>query len=242
MLDAVNFDNTAFCDLIERHSMNKRSLYTISLFTLGILAACANAATSPEASAKTAKADAQATAKQVATTAPASPILLAAAEEPAKEQAVGADGFKVPEQKKAMGEAPPPPADVMTPLERVKATPIGKLKNPYANNPDMAKWGQKRYMSNSCNGCHGGTGGGGMCPPLSNETWVYGSDDDTLFRLIALGSDELQKQLGISRKGRENVVGPMPAFGGIIKTDDELWRIITFVRTTYRGDPARKNW
>lgn len=154
--------------------------------------------------------------------------------------AVGADGFALPAQKKSLGEAPPPPADVMTPLERVKITPIGQLKNPYANNIDeMAKWGQKRYMGNSCNGCHGGTGGGGMCPPLSNDVWVYGSDDDTLFRLIALGSIELQKHLNTTRKGRENVVGPMPAFGEIIKTDDEVWRIISFLRTTFRGDPAR---
>jgi mono/diheme cytochrome c family protein len=80
-----------------------------------------------------------------------------------------------------------------------------------------------------------------MCPPISNDTWVYGSDDDTLFRLITLGSDGLQKN-GYVRKGRENVVGPMPAFGQIIKTDDEVWRIISFLRTTYRGDPSRKNW
>ncbi len=25
-----------------------------------------------------------------------------------------------------------------------------------------------------------------MRPPLTNDTWVYGSHDDTLFRLIAL--------------------------------------------------------
>jgi len=160
----------------------------------------------------------------------------------AEAQAVGSDGFPLPAQKKSMGAEPPAPADAMTPMERAKKTPIGELKNPYANNEEMAKWGQKRYMGNSCNGCHGGTGGGGMCPPLSNETWVYGSDDDTLFRLIAMGSDELQKHLGVGRKGRENVVGPMPAFGEIIKTDDELWRIITFIRTTYRGDPSRANW
>ena len=43
-----------------------------------------------------------------------------------------------------------------------------------------------------CNGCHGGGGGGGMCLPLTNETWVYGPDDDTLFRLVALGSAELK--------------------------------------------------
>lgn len=167
-------------------------------------------------------------------TSPAAPTADAAA------PAVGADGFALPAQKKSLGEAPPPPADVMTPLERVKSTPIGQLKNPYSSKiDDMAKWGQKRYMGNSCNGCHGGTGGGGMCPPLSNDVWVYGSDDDTLFRLITLGSIELQKQLGISRKGRENVVGPMPPFGEIIKTDDEIWRILSFVRSIYRGDPTR---
>jgi len=166
-----------------------------------------------------------------------------AADEPVvAEQAIGADGFAIPQQKKKLGDAPPPPADAMSPLERVKITPIGELKNPYKDNADMVKWGQKRYMGNSCNGCHGGTGGGGMCPPISNETWVYGSDDDTLFRLIALGSDEYMKQTGKTRKGRENVVGPMPAFGGIIKTDDEVWRIVTFLRSIYRGDPSRADW
>lgn len=148
------------------------------------------------------------------------------------------DGWPVPQQKKKLGKAPPTPEDAMTPLERVKASPVGTLHNPYRRNlKEMAVWGKKRYFGNSCNGCHGGTGGGGMCPPLSNSTWVYGYDDDTLFRLITLGSDELQKQLKISRKGRENVVGPMPAFGGIIKTDDEVWRIISYLRTIYKGDP-----
>jgi mono/diheme cytochrome c family protein len=50
------------------------------------------------------------------------------------------------------------------------------------------------------------------------------------------------KQTGKTRKGRENVVGPMPAFGGIIKTDDEVWRIVTFLRSIYRGDPSRADW
>jgi mono/diheme cytochrome c family protein len=76
-------------------------------------------------------------------------------------------------------------------------------------------------MSAGCNGCHGGTGGGGMGPPLTNPVWVYGSDDDTLFRLISLGSDELKKQ-GYARKGSENVVGPMPPMGGVLKDSDSV--------------------
>ena len=55
--------------------------------------------------------------------------------------------------------------------------------------------------------------------PSPIQVWVYGKDGDTLFRLIALGSDELQKE-GYTRKGSENVVGPMPPFGGIVKSND----------------------
>lgn len=166
----------------------------------------------------------------------AKPLMLAMADE--EERELDEDGFPIPKQKKKLAEAPPAPADAMSPLERVKSAPVGTLKNPYKHDlNNMAPFGKQRYFGNSCNGCHGGTGGGGMCPPLSNATWVYGKDDDTLFRLIALGSDELQKQLGITRKGRENVVGPMPPFGGIIKTDDEIWRIISYIRTIYNDDP-----
>jgi hypothetical protein len=80
-----------------------------------------------------------------------------------------------------------------------------------------------------------------MCPPLSNETWVYGADDDTLFRLVALGSDELMKQ-GYTRKGRENVVGPMPAHGKLVKTEDDMWRIIYFIRGNFRGEAKNIKW
>jgi mono/diheme cytochrome c family protein len=151
------------------------------------------------------------------------------------------------EQPAASPPAPAPAAaaggasGTMTPLERVAATPKGELKNPFTDKEDAIAEGKKLYFSYSCNGCHGGNGGGGMCPPLSNVVWVYGSDDDTMFRLIAEGTDVLRGH-GYSRKGRENVVGPMPPFGELIPTDDELWKIIAFVRTTYRGDPSRRNW
>lgn len=126
------------------------------------------------------------------------------------------------------------------PTDLIKNTPKGKLVNPYKDTQaDVVAEGGKFLGSYSCSGCHGGGGGGGMCPPLTNDTWVYGGDDDTLFRLVTLGSDELQKQ-GYSRKGRENVVGPMPPFGEIIKSSDDLWKILAFVRSKYSGDPAYK--
>ncbi len=122
--------------------------------------------------------------------------------------------------------------DTTPPLDLAKATPKGGLHNPYNDKIDeIAAVGKKKYLSFSCNGCHGGGGGGGMCPPLTNQTWVYGGDDDTLFRLIAEGSDKLQKEDGYKRVKSEIVVGPMPPFGTIIKTSDDLWKVIAFLRS-----------
>lgn len=129
----------------------------------------------------------------------------------------------------------------MTPRQRTAAVPKGKLKNPYTGNEKMIEEGKALYFSKSCNGCHGGTGGGGMCPPLSNETFVYGGDDDTFFRLMTLGSDELAKA-GYFRKGMEGIVGPMPPFGDLIETDADVWKIIAWIRTVFNGDPKRINW
>jgi mono/diheme cytochrome c family protein len=125
----------------------------------------------------------------------------------------------------------------------VKKTEKGQLKNPYNDKIEaIADQGHKKYLSAGCNGCHGGGGGGGMCPPLTNDTFVYGSDDDTLFRLVTLGSDELQKQ-GYKRVKHEVVTGPMPPFGNIIKTSDDLWKIIAFIRSKNPGSlqPAKSS-
>jgi mono/diheme cytochrome c family protein len=124
----------------------------------------------------------------------------------------------------------------IAPPDLVKQTPKGQIKNPYTDSQaDIVADGEKKFLSYSCNGCHGGGGGGGMCPPLTNDVWVYDGDDDTLFRLVTLGSDELQKA-GYSRHGSENVVGPMPPFGTLIKSSDDLFRILTFVRSKYSSN------
>jgi mono/diheme cytochrome c family protein len=134
------------------------------------------------------------------------------------------------------------PADhaKISPTDLVKNTPKGKLVNPYKDTQeDIVAQGSKDFQRYSCSGCHGGGGGGGMGPPLTNDIWVYGGDDDTLFRLVTLGSDELQKQ-GYTRKGREHVVGPMMPFGTIIQNADDLWKILAFMRSKYSGDPGHK--
>lgn len=128
----------------------------------------------------------------------------------------------------------------VSPLELVKSTPKGKLMNPYKDTQaDVVAQGGKLFQSYSCSGCHGGGGGGGMGPALTNDTWIYGGDDDTLFRLIVLGSDAIQKN-GYSRVGHENVVGPMAPFGTLVKNSDDLWKMLAFIRSKYSGDPTHK--
>lgn len=138
--------------------------------------------------------------------------------------------------------ADPPPADYakVSPSDLVKSAPKGTLVNPYKDTQgDIVAQGETLFVSSSCSGCHGPAGGGGLCPPLTNDIWVYGGDDDTLFRLIALGSDGLQGQ-GYSRMGHESIVAPMPPFGGALKSSDDLWKILAFIRAHYQGDPSRK--
>ncbi len=91
--------------------------------------------------------------------------------------------------------APPADAAKVSPLDLAKATPKGKLANPYRDTQaDIVAQGEALFQRYTCSGCHGPAGGGALCPPVTNDIWVYGGDDDTLFRLIALGSAELQNQ------------------------------------------------
>ena len=126
-------------------------------------------------------------------------------------------------------------ADTTTPMERVTSVPRGQLKSPYPDFAGVAEQGHKLFQAYDCGGCHGGGGGGGMAAPLTNEVWIYGSDDDTLFRLITLGTGSLSpgnafEKQGFVRKGSENVVGPMPPYGEIIATEDDIWKIIAWIR------------
>jgi mono/diheme cytochrome c family protein len=92
------------------------------------------------------------------------------------------------------------PATAIKPVQRADSTPQGKLKNPYSDSDKaIVDSGAKLFSGASCGGCHGGTGGGGICPPLANGVWIYGGDDDTLFRLVTYGTETLQSK-GYSRK------------------------------------------
>jgi mono/diheme cytochrome c family protein len=157
---------------------------------------------------------------------------------------VGLASAAVTYSLRTMGaDNPPASGDLaLKPPDYIAKVPKGQIKNPYKDTQaDIVAQGEHLFLSYGCNGCHGGGGGGGMCPPLTNDTWVYEGDDDTLFRLVTLGSDALQAQ-GYSRHGRENVVGPMPPFGLIVKSTDDLFKMFAFVRSRYNpsADPLYK--
>lgn len=119
----------------------------------------------------------------------------------------------------------------VNPVDVVAHAKKGTLKNPYdIKNTTVASEGHQAFLDHGCSSCHGGNGGGGMGPPLNNGVWIYGNSDDTLFRLVTLGSEKLQAA-GYSRINPETPA-LMPQQGGtnVTKAGD-LWKIITWVKS-----------
>src|SRR4051812_32563635 len=97
-----------------------------------------------------------------------------------------------------------------------EAAPSG---NPFAKSVDAVLDGRKIYLKYGCAGCHGMGGGGGMGKPLIDEEWRFGSDDATLFKLIR---GEIPNQT-------------MPNVIGKNMTDEEIWKVLIYVRSLYAG-------
>lgn len=147
------------------------------------------------------------------------------ASQPAADATQPATGATPGEQAAAQGVAQGAPA----------ATPAGPPQpiphiDPIESTPALAEAGKKLYFSAGCNACHGGTGGGGMCPPLTNDIWVYGSDDSTLHALIKDGSAAMQGTHALKRVGVEKVVGIMPPFGSVLD-DEEINKVLAFIHS-----------
>ena len=100
-----------------------------------------------------------------------------------------------------------------------------KKLNPYTGNPEAIKEGQKLYALYSCNFCHN-HGGGRMGPSIIDDQWTHGSDDETLRTLI---KGEIPDQA-------------MPDAFGKVLTDDEIWKLLAFIRSLYKGDLSRIDW
>ena len=97
--------------------------------------------------------------------------------------------------------------------------------NPFTGDADRAAEGRTLYFEVGCQGCHGGGGGGGMATSVIDDVWAFGSDDEVLFRLI---KGEIPEQT-------------MPTVYSVLE-DDEVWKILAFIRSVYAGDPARIDW
>ena len=100
-----------------------------------------------------------------------------------------------------------------------------KLLNPFAGDPEAVKEGRRLFQSNGCPGCHGLLGGGGMGKPLLDDTWIFGSDDATLYKLI---KGQIPQQT-------------MPTTFAVLP-DEQVWRLLAYVRSLYKGDPSLIDW
>ena len=100
-----------------------------------------------------------------------------------------------------------------------------KKLNRLARNGQAIQEGRQLYMQNNCAGCHGAGGGGGMAPSIIDDDWKFGSDDETLFKLI---KGQLPQQT------MPRVYSAMP--------EQDVWKIIAFIRSQYAGDPSKVNW
>ena len=116
---------------------------------------------------------------------------------------------------------PPPAADAAPPA----ADPAIKKLNPFIGNAEMIAEGRALYFKVGCQGCHGGGGGGGMAASLIDDIWKFGSDDETLLKLI---------KGQIPQQTMPTVYNALP--------DDDVWKMLAFIRSVYAGDPAKINW
>ncbi len=110
-------------------------------------------------------------------------------------------------------------------IREASATEQQPMKlNPYTGDSTAIAQGRKLYLKFNCYGCHGTMGGGGMGKPLNDEQWIYGGDDASVVETI--------------RQGRQ---GGMPPYDELLK-EDEIWKIIAYIRSYYKGDPSKAPW
>jgi mono/diheme cytochrome c family protein len=107
------------------------------------------------------------------------------------------------------------------------AQPAGTKKlNKFTGNAEAAQQGRALYLKYGCSACHGVAGGGGMGVPLNDDVWKFGSSDEEVFKLI---------------KG-EVAASTMPKVFAQQMTDEEIWKVVAYMRSIYVGDPSRVNW
>jgi putative heme-binding domain-containing protein len=103
------------------------------------------------------------------------------------------------------------------------------MQNPFSSDPKAAKAGEYEFRIN-CAFCHGlGARGGGRGPDLTRAHKRHGDSDAEMFQNISQG-----------------IPGTvMPANGtngqGVGMTDDEIWQIITYLRSVQHQAPTKSS-
>ena len=143
-------------------------------------------------------------------------------------QSLTAQTQKEPAKAAESGQAPsgqqPKGSETLAPADQQKP----KKLNPFTGKEDAIKEGRQLYLQAGCPGCHGSGGGGAMSGATAfiRDTWKFGGDDETYFKVIK-GTYPGQT---------------MPAVFGATLTDEQVWKIIAWVRSIYKGDPERIVW
>lgn len=96
----------------------------------------------------------------------------------------------------------------------------------YADNPDQAKAGKKKFGFWSCTQCHGANAGGQTGPSITDDNWQYAKHvtDKGMFETIAGGSNA-----GMPTWHQQVAGNPE-----LLPTDDIL-KIIGWLRLEYKG-------
>ena len=95
-----------------------------------------------------------------------------------------------------------------------------RFEEDYQKNAYALSEGKRLFQAFNCNGCHGNGGGGGIGPPLMDDTWVYGAEPGQVFQTV--------------HDGRPN---GMPAFGGKLP-DGQIWQLVAYVRSLSGKAPS----
>jgi cytochrome c-L len=98
-------------------------------------------------------------------------------------------------------------------------------KNPYNDSKEAIEKGKTMY-STACSGCHGHEAEGKLGPGLADDYWTYprNATDVGLFETLFGGAN--------------GMMGPQY----VNLNNDEMLHIMAFLRSIYKGDPAKADW
>ncbi len=98
-------------------------------------------------------------------------------------------------------------------------------KNPYNTDEKAIEDGHSLFLT-GCSGCHGHEAEGKLGPGLADDYWTYprGLTDQGLFEILFGGAN--------------GMMGPQY----VNFSNDEMLKIMAFLRSIYTGDPKKAKW